>query len=285
MDESLAGKRGRCKACGHGFVVPGKPKSSVAPAPAPARSRPAATATAKRPAEPPPVDVFGLDEPGSADDDVPTLLVDGPVPEMELDDERVPVMEVDGDGDEGEQVLPRTRIRAREPEPEKPKAKKKKKRKRGESSSSFDDIVDKMLIAAVVFAFALLGVSMFSTVGRALSLGLLSLGFLVLAAIGTIGLLVVAFQESVICGLLMFFVPFYVLYYVATRWEESKRFFKIYLVGVLMFAFAVFLGGVHAGRAAADQVRMREQMRQQMRQNAGGRAGRPIAPPRNPFAQ
>jgi len=45
---------------------------------------------------------------------------------------------------------------------------------------------------------------------------------LILMGIGGIRLLIGAFQEDVVCGLLYLFVPFYSLYYLVTRWEEQK---------------------------------------------------------------
>ena len=45
---------------------------------------------------------------------------------------------------------------------------------------------------------------------------------LILIFIGGIRILIGAFQEDVVCGLLYLFVPFYSLYYLVTRWEEQK---------------------------------------------------------------
>ena len=47
----------------------------------------------------------------------------------------------------------------------------------------------------------------------------------------SIWLLVIAFQEDVLQGLLSLFVPFYVLYYVITRWETCKNPFLFWLGG------------------------------------------------------
>ena len=45
---------------------------------------------------------------------------------------------------------------------------------------------------------------------------------LIVMVIGGIRILIGAFQEDVVCGLLYLFVPFYSLYYLVTRWEEQK---------------------------------------------------------------
>ena len=68
-----------------------------------------------------------------------------------------------------------------------------------------------------------------------------------LSLIGGIMILVVAFKESVGQGLLSLFIPFYVLYYVFTRWEACKKGFLLNVGGVV----GVILGTVLAGIGAA----------------------------------
>jgi hypothetical protein len=49
-----------------------------------------------------------------------------------------------------------------------------------------------------------------------------------------IWLLVIAFKESISCGLLSLFVPFYFVYHAITRWDNSKK-------PVIGFAIAILL--------------------------------------------
>ena len=61
-------------------------------------------------------------------------------------------------------------------------------------------------------------------------IGLLAIGILI-ALIGSIWFLVVAFKESFGCGLLCMFVPFYSLYYTFSRWKTTKIPFFVSLAG------------------------------------------------------
>lgn len=54
---------------------------------------------------------------------------------------------------------------------------------------------------------------------------------LAIAMVGAIWILVIAFQDSVMWGLLCFFIPCVVLYYVFTHWEKTKKPFLIEVVG------------------------------------------------------
>ena len=56
----------------------------------------------------------------------------------------------------------------------------------------------------------------------------------IVLAIGWIWFAVTAFRESTSQGLLCLFIPFYAIYYAITRWSRTKKFFLIYLVGVVI---------------------------------------------------
>jgi hypothetical protein len=45
-----------------------------------------------------------------------------------------------------------------------------------------------------------------------------------------IRIIIVAFMESVACGLLSLFIPLYILYYIFTRWDRCGGFFLMSLV-------------------------------------------------------
>ncbi len=72
---------------------------------------------------------------------------------------------------------------------------------------------------------------------------------LILIFIGGIRLLIGAFQEDVVCGLLYLFVPFYSLYYLVTRWEEQKSAFLMNVCGGLLVC------GASIALPAAQQAR------------------------------
>ena len=52
------------------------------------------------------------------------------------------------------------------------------------------------------------------------------------SAVGGIMILEAAFRESVGQGFLSILVPFYAIYYVATRWDDCKKGFLINVAGV-----------------------------------------------------
>ncbi len=64
-----------------------------------------------------------------------------------------------------------------------------------------------------------------------------------------IWMLVIAFQEGVVQGLLYLFVPFYAIYYLITRWEQCKKPFLYSLAGVGVAIVGVLIAGAGAGGA------------------------------------
>ncbi len=97
--------------------------------------------------------------------------------------------------------------------------------------------------AIVIGVSAALGVGLLCCV-----LSLLHWGFafpailigMALGATGGIWHLVLAFQEDPICGIMCMFVPFYSLYYLITRWDETMRPFLVNLAGTFLL-FAAFI--------------------------------------------
>jgi hypothetical protein len=55
---------------------------------------------------------------------------------------------------------------------------------------------------------------------------------------GTCWIMYLAFQEDIVCGLLYFFVPFYALYYIVDRWDDSLPY---WLCGSAVLANFVYL--------------------------------------------
>jgi hypothetical protein len=76
-----------------------------------------------------------------------------------------------------------------------------------------------------------------------------------LSLFGTIRLLILAFQESAVQGLLSFFVPVYILYYVVTRWDRCGGVFVMLMgswallgAGYLLLALAPLFRGRGEGQ-------------------------------------
>jgi hypothetical protein len=108
-------------------------------------------------------------------------------------------------------------------------------------------------LPAWVYLLALLGLGGFAVAmfliprEQAFSItGLILIGFAWLASMYyQIRILIVAFTESWVCGLLYLFLPFYWLYYLVTRWDDVGGFFLMqlaclgpYLLGWLMLVIA-----------------------------------------------
>ena len=61
----------------------------------------------------------------------------------------------------------------------------------------------------------------------------------ILAFVGWIWILVIAFKESLVWGLCSLFIPFVVLIFAFMHWEECKKPFGIYVAGVLFYVGAI----------------------------------------------
>jgi hypothetical protein len=54
----------------------------------------------------------------------------------------------------------------------------------------------------------------------------------------------VAFSESAICGILYWWLPFFALYYLITRWDEMKKPFSVCVLGYILIIAAVLVGAI-----------------------------------------
>lgn len=79
-----------------------------------------------------------------------------------------------------------------------------------------------------------------SGAARPLGVGLLFLGYVVVL-VGNVALIVQAFREDIVVGLLFLFVPFYPLYWLISRWDEARTWFGVSMAGVLIAAFGAGL--------------------------------------------
>lgn len=262
VDGALAGKKCRCKKCGHVFVipVPHRPAGTPAPPPSPSPSRPplrtfdstgqATSPDGARPraAAPTPrtsrLDPPPRPKPAPAPPPVPNFLDDDDP--YAIGDEPAPVLTRLGAPPPGadEEFLP---PRGPKPAPSAPK-KKKKKRTAG---SWFENVPGWAWLAVVgtyglLFLLALASSTMAGVF--AVVMGLTIVG---LYLVGGIGMLVVPFRESVVCGLLYLFLPFYALYYLITRWQDMRPWFLTSLSGVgLAVVSALLLPAVAPGMRA-----------------------------------
>src|SRR5262245_48865798 len=100
------------------------------------------------------------------------------------------------------------------------------------------------IILGVSLLLLLLAVLLPGSAGRLVStLALVcAVGFLI---VGGAWLLLTALSDSVVQLLLCLFVPFYTLFFVANNWEETKRPFGLYLLGILMLAGSTFAAERH----------------------------------------
>ena len=76
---------------------------------------------------------------------------------------------------------------------------------------------------------------------------LLTVGGGIASFVGSVAILIVAFKESVGQGFLNLIVPFYALYYLATRWEACKKGFLLIVGGSVVMV----LGGIVAAMGSA----------------------------------
>ena len=67
-----------------------------------------------------------------------------------------------------------------------------------------------------------------------------------LSAVGGTLVLVTAFKQDVTKGLLAFFVPFYIFYFVYTNWEECRKGFLLSIGGIILSVGGGLMVGVGA---------------------------------------
>jgi hypothetical protein len=238
VDGALAGKKCRCKQCGHIFSIPipRRPASASKNQQTFGKTEGASRSTAPRSDSPPTAPVSPV-RPKPA----PAPVHD---PYADLVPRSIPTAELYDDED----FLP--------PRQGKPTPAKKKKRKRRSGGLSLESIPGWVYLMLGLAFLGAIVVACTSTTGVALVGGSAVIVGLIMMLVGGIGLVVVAFQESVACGLLYLFCPFYSLYYLITRWENTKRFFLISCGGWLMVvALGLLLPAVQAARNAADRAR------------------------------
>jgi len=241
-DVSLAGKKGRCKDCGHVFVIP-TPSRMPQPAPARAPQRVAAAGDTDRPtsargpqpsstwpdshrqkprpAPSPAAPIYAeaIDDPYGLDD-VPAVL-----PEAEF---------ASAASEEEELAVPR-RIA-----PTASQHQKRRSSRRGESSGFFGGlpgIVYLIVLVALVFGF--LCTLVHPRIGAYVFAVNSVLSFLVLFIYGFVGVTLLPFRDSVTTGILCWVCPPYLLGYV---YRERDTMGGVFLSLVASFVVAIFMG-------------------------------------------
>ena len=79
-----------------------------------------------------------------------------------------------------------------------------------------------------------------------MGIALMVLGYII-AAVGGIWLLVVAFKTSIGWGLASLFIPFAGLVFVFTHWDDAKKPFFINLCGIPFIVLGIILAAQSAG--------------------------------------
>jgi predicted Zn finger-like uncharacterized protein len=235
VGEHAAGKKLRCKKCGAAIRVPGAPpalgpgEQPAAPAPTKATPRPA-----KKPAAP------RADDGGAFD--LGSLL----------DSERAAKASLQPAQEDRPMPMPAAPAPgARAPAPAAPAPRGNPYRlapsrgARGGGSGmmkfSVTGIVNTAclaLLGVLVVAF-IVGLSGSRDVAGMLLLVVLICG-IGIGLLGSLRMIIVPFQESIVCGFFYLFVPFYPLYYLFTRWSAMAPGFLTSLKGVGLIIAALF---------------------------------------------
>jgi hypothetical protein len=128
-----------------------------------------------------------------------------------------------------------------EEEEERAPRRKRRRRRRKSSSNQFGGMP--------VFAIALIGLGVFAALTVVLALIVPAAAAVpvylgsVISFVGGIWFLVVAFQDSPTAGFLCMCVPFYSLVYLISNFEETKKPFFVYLVGIALSVAGSCAGG------------------------------------------
>ncbi|HEY3789330.1 MAG TPA: hypothetical protein VGL71_10770 [Urbifossiella sp.] len=231
VNDNLAGRAVACPSCKTKFQVPQAeppddepPSRKPAPPPRNTTTKPSSEADRDPPRRKPRDDDDDDDRPRSRrrDND-----------EDDEDDDRPRRRRRDLDDDDDDDDDDRPRSRA--------KKKKKRRARSGGDGGGFSSwsISSKVVSISAAFCFVCL---LFSFLWPPIFFAALGLSYILMFA-GGIGMLIVAFNDDVMQGILCLLVPFYSLYYLITHFEECKQPFLIQIGGLLLMMF-MFCAGV-----------------------------------------
>ena len=252
---NLAGRKVACPKCKQPVQIPAAKQ-------APAKPTAPAQAPAKKPAEPEPLPSLGGG--GGLDDLLDEVGVEGKqtgesyCPECSapfVSEEAIICVQCGYNRKTGRKLAT---VNVRKP-PEKamdltapPGGFKPKKEKKKEASENSGKIA---IVFYAICGVLVLGLVVGSLFNPQLAIGIYLLGAL-LTVIASFWVLGVAFQDSAIQGLLVWFVPVYGLVYVAMHFNETKGAVVCWLLGVGIMVLGMVLGGaaIFADMDAMQQV-------------------------------
>jgi hypothetical protein len=138
-----------------------------------------------------------------------------------------------------------------EPAEEEPVRRKRKRKKKRRRRSSAGAGMSPLLIGGIAAGGVclVLGLVAFFVPAVALIPILLGCGMVV---IGGIWMLIVAFQDDLLQGILCWFIPCYVFYYVIVNWATEKNAFLTWVAGIALLMVGSCAGGVGGARMAGD---------------------------------
>lgn len=233
LDDSLGGKMGRCKDCGLVFQIPMASASHRAaspkrPPPAGSNTHHAIVREQPNPARP------RADRSRSRESvDDPFGFKEKPAPWRDPFPPEAPPEDAPLDPTTLINPIPVTYSR--------------KKKKRRRTSQPEPMVGGHLILSGTLFVGVLFAVAFLVPPARLYAIGLLAIFAFTLSGVGNSGLLIVPFQESVLCGLLSMFVPFYGLHYLITRWDRCRGWFLtsmagfVVMCGVIAFFFSMML--------------------------------------------
>ncbi|SIO19724.1 HEAT repeat-containing protein [Singulisphaera sp. GP187] len=214
VGNELAGKRCKCKQCGHVFAIPNdRPASGFAPATS-RESDDNAAAPRRAPSSRPKSSARAFARDGDPYD---------------FDDEPWQKQPSTSDEPDLDELLPQR------PKP----AARKRSRHTNSGLSNFATIPFWVFLLGAFFGFAIAR-QIWMRHAAELNPAWIALAFVAytLSISGAIGCLVVAFREGPSYGLCCSFMPLYILYYVFSRWEHTKEAFFVSFTGGMLLSGA-----------------------------------------------
>jgi hypothetical protein len=152
----------------------------------------------------------------------------------------------EAEDDDDEEEAPRRRPSVR---------KKKRRRKQGLSFSGFNTTVQVMLgVVGLCLVLAIVGIFV-----PAVAIVPVAVGWLLMLG-GSLWLLIIAFQDEVMHGLLCLCVPFYSLFYLITHFDETKNTLFLWLIGFGILMMGGCAGGIRGVREGDGPHRPRAEM-------------------------
>lgn len=232
LAEKYSGRRVTCKKCGSMFRVPGE---KIAPP----------TGAVKR--------TTTKTQPSRSAAKVPARPRKQETPDEEMDLSALLDEEASAEADEFETALPPRSMRGRSRSGKSESGSGKKQRSAGGGFRMPELKFNRTTISACIAVFALLTPLINDMLGTVVIMIVGVTWFLVMI-VTSFWLIGIAFQESVLVGILFLLFGPYQLWFIITRWQETKRPMLIWLgtCAYLALLFGMFVIGVGTGRLKPD---------------------------------